>query len=931
MNLQARLAPCRMNRLEVLSLFTLAFFIHLTPTSLSAQSPPKERLEEARVLVQTGKAPEAVELYDEMLKSQDFVGDEALLGQAGLGRAMAMSEIGGRSESNKDLRVMAEKLPKNADIPATLAQWAFESGNWEEAKLHLKKSLDLNPDHIQARWLQVLMMDAEGRRDEATVASEWFIKQRNAKPEALNSAEMVIVGRAAERFYRASTRGEQLSEALSDIITELYDAALTEDAYCWQAHCAAGQLFMSGYNEKRGIPELQKALRINPLAPEVLVALGRADLDGYKLAAGRERAQRALQVNPEYVPAKVLLADLNISDERFDDALNAAQDAVKLAPRDESALARLAAARQLVTDELGVLDAEQTVLKQNQSPALFYDALGERLSDRRKYHPAERAFLQAIAADPSRASAKIGLGMLYMQIGRETEAHALFDEAFDLDPFNVRADNMLKVLDHMATYKEIVTDHFRVLYDPTQDEILAQAMSDYLESVYPQIVKDLGFEPAGQTQIEIMKNHQWFSGRTTGLPFLPTVGACTGRVVALASPRNTRQPYNWARVLTHELVHVITLQQTNFNIPHWFTEALAVESEGFPRPQPWNVMLMERVPNRKGVLNLDTINLGFIRPKEPEDRQMAYCQAQLYAEFMKKKFGPDATQKMLVSYAQGVATKNAVESNFGVSKEQFEKDYLAYLDEVVGKIKARSAEEDLPSRSVIQQSLEKDPNNADAWAALAYDHFARRELKDARKPADRALELKPGHPLASYVKARLLTSIDDEASALVLLRKALDEKSPSPRVIDLLAELEMNAGKLDDALKLYELARRDDPYNPKWIAGLTRIYLRQKNIPKMLDSLGLLADADSDDLDVRLALAERQLTAGNAEAARKWAEDCLVIDTYNIKAYTLLAKAQMKLEKWEDAEKAITTALKLEPEEPKELNDLLDQIRKKEK
>ena len=30
------------------------------------------------------------------------------------------------------------------------------------------------------------------------------------------------------------------------------------------------------------------------------------------------------------------------------------------------------------------------------------------------------------------------------------------------------------------------------------------------------------------------------------------------------------------RLLSHELVHVITLQQTHFNIPHWFTEGLAV-------------------------------------------------------------------------------------------------------------------------------------------------------------------------------------------------------------------------------------------------------------------------------------------------------------------------------------------------------------------
>ena len=106
---------------------------------------------------------------------------------------------------------------------------------------------------------------------------------------------------------------------------------------------------------------------------------------------------------------------------------------------------------------------------------------------------------------------------------------------------------------------------------------------------------------------------------------------CTGKVVALASPKATGRPFNWARVLKHEVVHVITLQQTEFNIPHWYTEALAVESEGFPRPQEWNKMLLERVPARSKLLNLDTINLGFIRPNEPEDRQMAYCQAQLYA------------------------------------------------------------------------------------------------------------------------------------------------------------------------------------------------------------------------------------------------------------------------------------------------------------
>ena len=104
---------------------------------------------------------------------------------------------------------------------------------------------------------------------------------------------------------------------------------------------------------------------------------------------------------------------------------------------------------------------------------------------------------------------------------------------------------------------------------------------------------------------------------------------------------------------------MITLQQTEFNIPHWYTEALAVESEGYPRPQEWNKLLLDRVPGRK-LLNLDTINLGFIRPNEPDDRQMAYCQAQLYARYMVKRFGDDALIKMLMAYRRGLTTDRAI-------------------------------------------------------------------------------------------------------------------------------------------------------------------------------------------------------------------------------------------------------------------------------
>ena len=166
---------------------------------------------------------------------------------------------------------------------------------------------------------------------------------------------------------------------------------------------------------------------------------------------------------------------------------------------------------------------------------------------------------------------------------------------------------------------------------------------------------------------------------------------------------------------------------------------------------------------------------------------------------------------------------------------------------------------------------------------MAYEHFARRDSRRPRPFADKALKLKPHHPLASYVKARLL---DDDRRRR---RRAGGRSSrpstpskPDERVIDLLAELQMKAGKLDEAERLYELARKDDPVHTKWIAGLARVHLRQEGHRKFLTDLAMIADNDADDLDVRKAPGRAPpRAADHPDQAEKWATECLYIDVYD--------------------------------------------------
>ena len=852
-------------------------------TVLTLAAAGAARAQDARANLLRGNYAEAVEQYRAL--PDDRAAERAV------GVAQCQTAQGRYDEALKSLAAAGEPT---AEIMTQRAIALRERGDLADALAAVEQSLRLRPDDPQSRWVRLELWEAGGRHDDAVAESAWFVRHYNdARPTA--AEELYFVARGAAAYAQWNQAPDQFDFILNTLLPD----ALAADERYWPVLWYSGQLLVEKYNLTEGVPDLKKAATLNPQATPVLVSLGQAAYGRYAYQEARQFADQALAVNPKEVDALLLRADVEIADHRTADARDFLDRAIAVRPHDEQVLGRRAAFLSLTQRPEEADKLEQDVLSRNAAPGVFHEAAAAVLDRRRKFLRAETAYRKAVAAAPWRTDALNGLGMTLMALGEETEAKEVFAKARTLDPYHVRVANMSKVLDHLAEYRTIESDHYLVMVHPEADAVLGRYMSDYLERQHPVLVERFGYEPPEKTRIEIMKDHKWFSGRAVGLPSVGTVGACTGKVVALASPTALKNSFNWARVLTHEVTHIITLQQTGFDIPHWYTEALAVLSEESARPQQWNRLLRERVPARK-LFDLSNLNYAFIHPDTPDDWQFAYCQSMLYARYMMQRFGEGSLARLLDRYGRGDETPAAIETAFAVPLADFEAGYRDYLDELVAGL-SESEEQPLPSFAEAEKAYRKDPRDAAVCGALAYHHYRRENLGKARQYADEAKAVEPHQPLAAYVLSRMEYGIGNVERALVLIDEVRETHPLDERLLQLRAAIDFRRGDYEAAESLFATVRDRDPLNQKWVEALAKIYLKTGRTDRLRTTLADLARLDVDDLPVRQKLAALAADAEDWDEAAEWADQCLHIDVKDAAAHRILALAATETKDWPTA------------------------------
>lgn len=869
----------------------------------------------ARRLLLTGRYEEAIQAYEALRDKAPVV--------AAFGLAACYRATGRLQKAEDCLRAARQRHPKHAGLAAQLALLAWERGDHDQARTLAEAAVGSDANQLTARWISTELHRAAGRLPEAEQGYAWFIDYYNNQ-ERFEPDELRWIGLASAQYARWKRNSGQFRF----LVNSLYPQALKQEQDYWPAQLETALLFLEKYNAADARAHVDAALAINPNAAQSHAARAALALQDFDLPSARRNLDQALAIHPRLLVAHQLRADVLLAELRIGEAIEALDAARRLNPVDEATLGRLAAAYAAADGLSGAEEENDSrfaklvdeVTRRNPHCGEFFAALADSLDRMRRYPDAARFCREADRRMPRLLYTRGQLGLLLMRLGDETEARRLLEDSFRDDPFNVRVRNQLEVLDVLQKYGSLETEHFVIKYDAQRDALLARYASQYLEAqVYPAAVAMFGFEPPQKSLFEMfstangVSGHSWFSARMTGLPFVGTVAACAGNVVALTSPGEVREKFNWARVLRHEFVHVVTLQQTNFAIPHWYTEALAVRFEDAPRPAVWNEVLVRRA--KAGTLfNLDSLNLGFIRPKNQDEWALAYCQAELYAEFMVAEYGEDALVKLLRAYADNLATDAAIRRCFGVGTAEFEQAYRAYVDQVLSGLQdiidsqARSLQE-------LKQHTSDSPQNADAWAELARGYLRDGDLNRARENAVKAQQIEQKHPLAAFVLARLELAAGNVRRAIPLLQESLDEQAPQEDALALLAGLKMKTGDAAEAARLYRLGAERWPHANNWQKSLAGVYLQTAEKRELRDCLRRLAQSDQDNWVFRKKLLELAVESQDFEDAVHWGTEALQIDVTDAEVHAHLGKSLDARGDFAPAIAELQTAVKLAPQQ----------------
>jgi len=615
-----------------------------------------------------------------------------------------------------------------------------------------------------------------------------------------------------------------------------------------------GRLMHERFNNTDAANLFKEALEKDPKNAQAYYGLALVSADGFDSKA-LEYVGKALELDPKLVEAHELKANLLLEDSDEAKAFAEADEALKVSSEALDAMA-IHAAIEMLADRSP--DAWFTKIRAvNPNYGEGYALVAHHLVLNRRYEDGIAFYRKAIEADPRLWPAHSQLGINLMRMGQEDEPRKQLELSYDNGYRNEETVNSLRLLD---SYKNFVTfrDDTTILkLQKKEADLLRPYFDAELKRIMAAYDKKYKMKLSGPVQVEVYPDHEDFSVRTMGMPGLGALGVTFGEVIAMDSPSG-RPPgeFHWASTLWHEMSHVYILTATNHRVPRLFTEGLAVHEETEVSPEWGDRMTPEIVVaiREKKLLPVAELDRGFIRPDYPAQVIVSYYQAGRICDYIKSRWGADKLLDMVHSFAQLKTTPETIRQNLAMEPEEFNKEFLEWLDKDVGKTVANFDKWRASVKDLAQQAKNKN-----------YDEVLKEGEEVRQLYPDYVY---PANPYEFMAQADLAKG--NKPAAVAILTDFEKMGGRDPQALKQLASLEEELGKPADAAATLDRLNYIFPVDEELHRRLGDLWFAQNNTKGAIrEYAAVVAMQPLDKASAQYNLARAYFAAGQKEKAEE--------------------------------------------------------------
>ena len=340
--------------------------------------------------------------------------------------------------------------PDNEMIILKLAEYYKVAGKWPEAEVTYQQLVEKRPKDEKPVLILADFYKFLGHRDEALATYQRAIGINPASIPARNKLidYYLDIGQLAEaehlsspileknkkdldgRFYDARLR---LARGKADEAIELLQGVLKDEPQSAPAHYFLGLAFARINDLAQARRELTEAVKVTPNFAEARTALAATHLAGGSPDLAIEEAQAALRLNPRNIQAAIILGEAYFRKHDLVKSKQVFETFVKVLPNEALGYYRLGLIERGDNKPREALAHFEEALKKDPN---FVDALSQIVeikAGQGKLMEARERVGRQLTVVPSNALIHNMMGILWMQAKDMPQAEASFKKAIELD------------------------------------------------------------------------------------------------------------------------------------------------------------------------------------------------------------------------------------------------------------------------------------------------------------------------------------------------------------------------------------------------------------------------------------------------------------------------------------------------------------------